>query len=78
MIYIHEVNMEITSLHSIEPIVAVDSFMIHTCKRATAMKREAGDNYKDPVSGQSKTTECWSYGRKYYMTIDINSLLIME
>ena len=62
MIDIHAVNNEITTLYSIESIAAIDSFMIHTCKHSTAMRRKAWNNYKDPVSGWSKTTKGWSYG----------------
>ena len=78
MIDLHAVNNEITTLYSIESIAAVDSFMIHTCKHSTAMRRKAWNNYKDPVSGWSKTTNGWFYGRKCHMTIDIDSLLIMD
>ena len=70
--------MEIASLYSIESIAAVDSFMVHTYKHSTAMRRKAWNNYKEPTSGWSKTTKRWSYGRKCHMTIDIDSLLIME
>ena len=78
MIDLHAVNNEITSLYSMESIAAVDSFMIHTCKHSTAMRRKIWGNYKDSVSGWSKTTKGWSYGRKCHMTIDVDSLLIME
>ena len=78
MIDLHAINMEITSLYSMESIAAVDSFMIHTCKHSTAMRRKAWNNYKDPVSGWSKTTKEWSYGSKCHMTIDVDSLLTME
>ena len=57
---------------------AIDSFMIHTCKYSTAMRRKYWGNYKDPGSGWSKTTKGWSYGRKCHMTLDIDSLLIMD
>lgn len=78
MIDLHAINNEITYLYSIESIAAIDSFMIHTCKHSTAMRRKAWNNYKDPVSGWSKTTKGWSYGRKCHMSIDIDSLIIME
>ena len=42
------------------------------------MRRKAWNNYKDPVSGWSMTTKGWSYGRKYHMAIDVDSLIIME
>ena len=78
MIDLHSINKEITSLYSIESLAAVDSFMIHTCKHSAAMMRKAWNNYKDHVSGWSKTTKGWSYGRKCHMTIDIDSLQIIE
>ena len=78
MIDLHAINNEITTLYSMESIAAVDSFMIHTCKHSTAMRRKAWNNYKDPLSGWSKTTKGWSYGRKCYMTIDVDFLIIME
>ena len=78
MVDLHAINREITFLCSIESIAAVDSFMIHTCKHSTAMRRKAWNNYKDPLSGWSKTTKGWSYGRKCHMAIDVDSLIIME
>ncbi len=78
MVDLHAINREITFLCSIESIAAVDSFMIHTCKHSTAMRRKIWGNYKDPVSCWSKTTKGWSYGRKCHMAIDIDSLLIMD
>ena len=78
MIDLHSINMEITYLYSVESIAAVDSFIIHTCKHSTAMRRKAWKNYKDPVSVWSKTTKGWSYARKCHTTIDVDSLLIME
>ena len=69
MIDLHSINMEITYLSSMESIAAVDSFMIHTCKHSTAMRRKAWNNYKDPVSGWSKTTRGWSAGRKCHMAL---------
>jgi len=78
MIDLHSINKEITSFYSMESIAAVDSFMIHTCKYLPAIRRKAWNNYKDPVSGWSKTTKGWSYGRKCHMTIDVDSLIIME
>ena len=78
MLDLHAVNREITFLYSMESIAAVDSFMIHTCKYSTAARRKYWGNYRDPESGWSKTTKGWSYGRKCHMTLDIDSLLIME
>ena len=78
MIDLHAINNEITYLYSVESIAAIDSFIIHTCKHSTAMRRKVWGNYKDPVSGWSKTTKGWSYGRKCHMSIDIDSLIIME
>ena len=57
MIDVHAINNEITYLYSVESIAAIDSFMIHTCKHSTAIRRKAWNNYKDPVSGWSKTTK---------------------
>ena len=57
MIDLHAINMEITSLYSMKSIAAIDSFMIHTCKYSTAMRRKAWNNYTDPVSGWLKTTK---------------------
>ena len=75
---LHAINREIVFLYSMKEFAAVDSFMIHTCKYSTAMRRKYWGNYKDPGSGWSKTTKGWSYGRKCHMTLDIDSLLIME
>ena len=57
---------------------AMNSFMIHTCKYSTAMRRKVWGNYKDAYSGWSKTTKGWSYGRKCHMSMDVDSLVIME
>ena len=75
---LHAINRGITFLYSMKECAAVDSFMILTCKYCTALRRKHRGNYKDPESGWSKTTEGWSYGRKCHMTLDIDSLLIME
>ena len=56
----------------------VDSFMIHTCKYSTAMRRKYWGKYKDPFGGWSKTTKGWSYGRKCHLTLDIDSLIVMD
>ncbi|MGP6239479.1 transposase, partial [Cuniculiplasma sp. SKW4] len=53
--YLHSVNSEITFLYAMELIVAIDSFMIHTCKYSTAARRRVWGNYADPESGWSKT-----------------------
>ena len=78
MMDLHSINSQITSIYSLESIAAVDSFMIHTCKYSTAARRKAWRKYRDPESGWSKTTKGWSYGRKCHMTLDVDSLLIME
>ena len=75
---LHAINTEIESLYSINEIAAFDSFMVHTCKQSTAESRRKYRNYKDPLSGWSKTTKGWSYGRKCHMSIDVDSLLINE
>ena len=75
---LHAINMEIESLYSINEMAAFDSFMIHTCKQSTAERRRKYRNYKDPLSGWSKTTKGWSYRCKCHMSIDVDSLLINE
>ena len=70
--------MIIQSMHSVNEIAAFDCFMIHTCKYTTAERRRKYRNYKDPLSGWSRATEGWSYGRKCHMSIDVYSLLINE
>ena len=50
MIDLHAINNEITYLHSVESIAAIDSFMIYTCKHSTAMRIKIWGNYKEPVS----------------------------
>ena len=42
------------------------------------MRGKAWGNYKDPESGWSKTTKGWAYGRKCHMSLDIDSLMIMD
>ncbi len=64
MIDLQSINMEITSLYSIESIATVDSFIIHTCKHSTAMRRKEWNNYKDPVSVWSKAIKAWSLCQK--------------
>ncbi len=59
---LHEINYKIASLCSSSNISAMDSFMIRTCKGSTAERRRRTGNYKDPLSGWSKTTKGWVYG----------------
>ena len=75
---LHAINRGIVFLYSMKECAAIDSFMIHTCKYSTAMRRKYWGNYRDPYSGWSKTTKGWSYGRKCHMTLDIDSLMIMD
>ena len=75
---LHAINMIIQSKYSVNEIAAFDSFMVHTCKHSTAERRRKYRDYKDPLSGWSKTTKGWSYGRKCHMSIDVYSLLINE
>ena len=75
---LHAINRAITFLYSMKEIAAVDSFMIHTCKHSTALRKKDRGNYKDTESGWSKTTKGWSYGRKCHMSLDIDSLLIID
>lgn len=56
VIDLHAINMEITFLYSVESIAVIDSFKLYTCRHSTAMRRKIWENYKDPVSGWSKTT----------------------
>ncbi len=78
MLDLHAINREITYLYAMNSMAAMDSFMIHTCKHSTAMRRRQWNKYKDPESAWSKTTKGWSYGRKDHVVIDIDSLLIMD
>ncbi|GGM76587.1 hypothetical protein GCM10007108_13330 [Thermogymnomonas acidicola] len=75
---LHAINREIVFLYSMKEIAAVDSFMIHTSKHSTAMRMKHRGNYKDPESGWSKTTKGWTYGRKCHMSLDVDSLLVMD
>ena len=75
---LHAVNREITFLMAMESIAAIESFMIHTCKYSTAMRRKYWENYRDPASGWSKTTKGWPYGRKCHVAMDADSLIIMD
>ena len=73
MLDLHTINGEIAFLYSLE------SFMILTCKHSTAARRNArGEitgilrvNGPGPPGG-------WSYGKKCHMTLDADSLLIVE
>ncbi len=75
---LHAINRSIRFLYSMRECAAIDSFMIHTCKYSTASRRKVWGNYKDPESGWSKTTKGWTYGRKCHMSLDIDSLLVMD
>jgi hypothetical protein len=75
---LHAMNRAITFLYSMKEYAAVDSFMIDTCKYPTAMRRKHRGNYKDPESGWSKTTKGWTYGRKCHMSLDTDTLPIMD
>lgn len=46
MLDLHAINREIAFLYYIEEIAAVDSFMIHTCKYSTAVRRKYWGNTK--------------------------------
>ena len=59
---LHAINRGIWFLFCMKECAALDSFMIHTCKYSTALRRKYWGNYKDPESGWSKTTKGWSYG----------------
>jgi hypothetical protein len=52
---LHAINREVTFLYSMESIAAIDSFIVHTCKHSTAVRRKIWGNNKDPESGWSKT-----------------------
>ena len=45
---LHAINREIVFLHSMKECAAIDSFMIHTCKYSTAMRRKYWGSYRDP------------------------------
>ena len=75
---LHAMNRSITLLYTLRECASIDSFMIHTCKYSTAMRRKYWGNYRDPYSGWSKTTKGWTYGRKCHMSLDIDSLMIMD
>ncbi len=75
---LHAINREIVLLYCMKECAAVNSFIIRTCKYSTAMRRKHWGNYRDSYGGWSKTTKGWSYGRKCHMSLDIDSLLIMD
>ena len=75
---LHAMNRSITFLHSMKECAAIDSFMIHTCKYSTAMRRKYWGNYRDPYGGRSGITKGRTYGRKCYISLDIDSLMIMD
>ena len=78
MIDLHALNRKITCESSMNECAAMDSFMIHTCKYSTAVRRKYWKNYKDHESGWSKTTKGWSYGRKCHVSMDVDSCIIKE
>ncbi len=45
---LHAINRGITFLYSMKECAAIDSFMIHTCKYSTAMRRKYWGNYRGP------------------------------
>jgi hypothetical protein len=75
---LHSINMIIQLIHSVNGIAAFDSFMVHTCRQSTAEMKRKYRNYKEPLSGWSRTIRGWPYGRKCHMSIDVDSLLINE
>ena len=75
---LHAMNRSITFLHTMKECAAIDSFMIHTCKYSTAMRRKYWGNYRDPYGGRSGITKGRTYGRKCYISLDIDSLMIMD
>ncbi len=75
---LHEINNKIASLYSSSDVSAIDSFMIRTCKNSTADRRRKDGRYKDPLSGWSKTTKGWSYGRKCHVSLDVDSLIVID
>ena len=75
---LHAMNRSITFLHIMKECAAIDSFVLHTCKYSNAMRKRHRRNYRDPYGGWSKTTKGWTYGRKCHMSLDIDSLMIMD
>ena len=75
---LHAINREIVFLHTMKECAAIDSFMIHTCKYSTELRRKHRGNYRDPYGEWSKTTKGWTYGRKCHMSLDVDTLLIMD
>ena len=45
---LHAINRGIVLLYSMKECAAIDSFMIHTCKHSTAMRRKYWGNYRGP------------------------------
>ena len=54
---LHAINRAIIFLCYMKEIAAIDSFMIHTCKHSTSMRRKHWNKYRDPYGGWSKTTK---------------------
>ena len=46
---IHAISSHIAMTYSMGTIAAIDSFMIHTCKYSTAVRRKYWNNYKDLI-----------------------------
>ena len=57
---------------------AMDSFMIHTCKYSTAVRRKHWKMYKNHESGWSKTTKGLSHERKCHVFMDVDSCTVKE
>ncbi len=75
---LHAINRGIVFLYSMKECAAIDSFMIHTCKYSTTIMRKYWGNYRDQYGGRSGITKGWTYGRKCHMSVDADSLLIMD
>jgi hypothetical protein len=73
---IHVMIRSIILLHTMKVCAADDSFIIHTYKYSTAMRRKYWGNYKVTESVWSRTTKEWSYGTSCHMTLEIEALLI--
>ena len=78
MIDLHALNKKFTYEHSMNECAAMDSFMIHTCKYSTAVRRKLWGNYKNRGSGWSKTTMGLSHERKCHVFMDVDSCIIKE
>ena len=57
---------------------AMDSFMIHTCKYSTEVRRKHWKMYKNHESGWSKTTKGLSHERKCHVFMDVDSCTVKE